>query len=68
MLLNLVMNTNNNKFFNENERNDLMNDILNTDYDDEDEVWDFALKLEHISIVLRRNVLEHDDGKNESDK
>lgn len=49
----------NNKFFNENERNELMNIILNTNYDNEDNVWDLALKLEHISIELRRNILEY---------
>lgn len=60
-LLNLFMSeNNNNRFFNETERNELMNIILNTDYDDEDEVWNFALYLEHISILLRRNVLEYD--------
>ena len=50
---------NNNKFFSENEKNDLMNQIINTDYDDEDEVWGLALSLEHVSIVLRRNILEN---------
>ena len=46
------------KFFNEDEKNELMNLIINTDYDDEDKVWDLALELEHISIVLRRKILE----------
>ena len=46
-----------NKFFKENEREELMNLIINTDYDDEDKSWDFALELEHISIVIRRNIL-----------
>ena len=46
------------KFFNENERNELMNMIINTDYCNEDEVWELALSLEHVSIVLRRNILE----------
>ena len=49
------------KFFNENDKNELMNLIINTDYDDEDAVWDFALELEHMSIVLRRKVLEQKD-------
>ena len=47
-----------NKFFNEIEKNKLMNLILNTNYDNEECVWDLALELEHISIVLRKNVLE----------
>lgn len=55
----------NNKFFSENERNELMNNILNTNYDDEDEVWDLALKFEHISIRLRANILEENYGKKE---
>ena len=55
------MTGNNNTFCNENERNELMNVILNTDYDDENDVWDLALKLEHISIVLRRNVIKYDE-------
>lgn len=38
-----------------------MNSIINTDYDNEDDVWDLALELEHISIVLRRNILEQDE-------
>ena len=45
-------------FFSEEEKNKLMNFIINTDYDNEDDVWDLALNLEHISIVLRSNVLE----------
>ena len=49
------------KFFDENEKNELMNLIINTDYDDEDSTWDLALELEHMSIVLRRNVLENND-------
>lgn len=49
------------KFFDENEKNELMNLIINTDYDDEDKVWDLALELEHMSIVLRRKVLEKSD-------
>lgn len=52
------MSNSNNKFFNEDEKNELMNVILNTNYDNEDNVWDLALKLEHISIMLRRNILE----------
>jgi len=51
----------NNKFFKENEKNELMNSIINTNYDNEDEVWNLSLKLEHISIILRRNVLENDN-------
>ena len=51
----------NNKFFNENDKNEVMNLIINTDYSDEDSVWDLALKLEHYSILLRRNVLECDE-------
>lgn len=50
----------NNKFFKETEKNELMNSIINTNYDNEDEVWNLALKLEHISIILRRNILEND--------
>lgn len=53
--------TNDNKFFNENEKNKLMSSIINTDYENEDEVWDLALSLEHFSIVLRKNVLEQSD-------
>lgn len=49
-----------NKFFKETKKNGLMNLILNTDYSDEDEVWNLALELEHISIVLRRNILRCD--------
>ena len=49
------------KFFDENEKNELMNLIINTDYGDEDKVWDLALELEHMSIVLRRKVLEKSD-------
>ena len=49
----------NNKFFNEHDKNKLMNLIINTNYDDEDNVWDLALELEHISIVLRRTILEN---------
>lgn len=48
-------------FFKENDKNKLMNSIINTDYDNEDDVWDLALELEHISIVLRRNILEQDE-------
>ena len=48
----------NEKFFSEDEKNELVNIILNTDYDNEDSVWDLALELEHISIVLRGNILE----------
>lgn len=48
-------------FFSEEEKNKLMNFIINTDYDNEDDVWDLALNLEHISIVLRSNVLEKND-------
>ena len=48
-------------FFSEEEKNKLMNFIINTDYDNEDDVWDLALNLEHISIVLRSNVLEKSD-------
>ena len=51
----------NNKFFSENERNDLMNSIINANYDNEDSVWDLALELQHISIVLRRNILEYNE-------
>ena len=51
-----------NKFFSEDEKNDLLNSILNADYDNEDKVWDLALELEHISIVLRTNILEYSDG------
>ena len=47
-----------NKFFNEDEKNELMNLIINTDYDDEDKSWDLALELEHMSITIRRNILE----------
>lgn len=47
------------KFFNEEEKNKLMNSIINTDYDDEDDVWNLALELEHISIVLRRTILKN---------
>ena len=49
------------KFFEENEKNELMNLIINTDYDDEEKVWDLALELEHMSILLRRKVLEQCD-------
>ena len=49
------------KFFDENEKNELMNLIINTDYDEEQSVWDLALELEHMSIVLRRKVLEQSD-------
>ena len=48
----------NEEFFDEKEKKELMNYILNTDYTDEEKVWDLALKLEHISIQLRTNVLE----------
>ena len=48
-------------FFSDEEKNKLMNFIINTDYDNEDDVWDLALNLEHISIVLRSNVLEKND-------
>lgn len=48
-------------FFSEEEKKNLMNFIINTDYDNEDDVWDLALNLEHISIVLRSNVLERSD-------
>lgn len=48
-------------FFSEEEKNKLMNFIINTDYDNEDDVWDLALNLEHISIILRRNILENDN-------
>jgi len=47
--------------FSEDEKNKLLNSILNTNYDNENEVWDLALELEHISIVLRRSILENDD-------
>ena len=50
--------TGNDKFFSENEKKMLMNSIINTDYNDENETWDLSLELEHISIVLRRNILE----------
>ena len=53
--------TGKNKFFSENEKNKLMNSIKNTDYDDENETWDLSLELEHISILLRRNVLERNN-------
>lgn len=48
-------------FFNNDEKNKLLNAIINTNYTDEDEVWDLSLELEHYSIVLRRNVLEQDN-------
>ena len=51
----------NDKFFSEDEKNELMNYIINTDYSDEDKTWDLALELEHISIILRGRVLEHDE-------
>ena len=49
--------------FDEDEKNKLMNLIINTDYENEDEVWDLALNLEHMSIVLRRIVLEQKNDK-----
>lgn len=55
--------SNSNKFFKESEKNELMNSILNTDYNSEDSVWDLALELEHISILLRTNVIKC--GENE---
>lgn len=51
------------KYFNESEKNDLMNSILNTDYSCEDSVWDLALELEHISIILRSNVIRLDNNE-----
>lgn len=55
--------TGDDKFFKITEKNDLMNLILNTDYNNEDAVWDLALSLEHVSIVLRRNILEWNNDK-----
>lgn len=55
--------TGDDKFFKITEKNELMNLILNTDYNNEDAVWDLALSLEHISIVLRRNILEWNNDK-----
>lgn len=49
------------KFLNEYEKNKLIKLIGNTDYNDENKVWDLALTLEHFSIVIRRNILEQDD-------
>lgn len=46
------------KFFNEDEKNELLNKIINVDYCDENITWDFALELEHISIMLRSRILE----------
>ena len=51
-------------FFEEDDKNKLMTAIINTDYEDEDDVWELALKLEKISILLRRNILEYNDGDN----
>lgn len=48
-------------FFSNDEKNKLLNAIINTDYGDENEVWDLSLELEHYSIVLRRKVLEQDN-------
>lgn len=55
--------TGDDKFFKITEKNELMNLILNTDYNNEDAVWDLALSLEHVSIVLRRNILEWNNDK-----
>ena len=50
-----------NIFFDNDEKKKLLNAIINTDYCDENEVWDLSLELEHFSIVLRRKVLEQDN-------
>lgn len=49
------------EFFNNDEKNKLLNSIINTDYCDEDEVWDLSLELEHYSVILRRKILEKDN-------
>ena len=51
------------KFFNENDKNKLMNQILNTNCGDEDDIWNLALTLESISIRLRKNVLEKSNDR-----
>ena len=47
--------------FNEFDKDKLLNSIINTNYGDEDEVWNLALELEHNSIVLRRKILEQNN-------